>query len=293
MDLKHTLKRAKRGLREEKRLYFIAVSSMAVAFLCVAGVLLGVTNLANMAERWGQSGRFSIYLRDGAAPNDVQQLRTVLEAMPEVESVEELTSEEARVMFLEQSDVTAELGALPAEVFPASLEVALVRGTPPSRLDTISERLGTLRAVEDVETYRGWFGRLDALISAGQSLAFVLSLLVGLCLLAVIGNTIRLAVARRREEIEVMKLCGATDGFVRGPFVLEGTFQGFASAALAVIFLFAGFLSIRGHLDDSVAALTGIQAAFLDGWMVLLLIVGGAAVGAIGSALSVKRYLAV
>ena len=62
---------------------------------------------------------------------------------------------------------------------------------------------------------------------------------------------------------------------------------------IAVLLLFLGYVSIRGHLDDSVAALTGIQASFLDGWVVLLLIFGGAAVGAIGSAVSVRRYLAV
>ncbi|MEM9073943.1 MAG: permease-like cell division protein FtsX [Myxococcota bacterium] len=293
MDLKTLVARAKRGLREELRLYLVAVSSLSVAFLCVGGALLGVSNLSQMAERWGQSGRISVYLRDGAQASDVQQLRVVLEGMNEVAAVEELSSEQARALFLEQSDVSTDLAGLPAEVFPSSLEINLAAGTPVQRIDTIGERLSRLRAVDDVETYRGWFGRLDALIGAGQSLAAILSFLVGLCVLAVIGNTIRLAVARRRDEIEVMKLCGATDGFVRGPFVLEGTFQGFASAVVAVIVLFAGFLLLRGHLDASVASLTGLRTVFLDPWVVVTLVVGGAAVGALGSALSLRRYLAV
>ncbi len=293
MDLKTLVARAKRGLREELRLYLVAVSSLSVAFLCVGGALLAVSNLDQMAARWGQSGRISVYLRDSVAAADVRQLRTVLEGLPEVAQVEELSSEDARALFLEQADVSADLGRLPVEVFPASLEVSLRAGTPVQRIDAIGERLARLRAVEDVETYRGWFGRLDALIGAGRTVAGLLTLLVGLCVLAVIGNTIRLAVARRREEIEVMKLCGATDGFVRGPFVLEGMFQGFASALVAVVVLFFAYLALRGHVDSSIASLTGMRTVFLRPWALVSLVVGGAIVGALGSALSLRRYLAV
>ncbi|MCB9610874.1 MAG: ABC transporter permease [Sandaracinus sp.] len=293
MELKTLIGRAKRGLREELRLYLVAISSLSVAFLCVAGALLALTNLSALAERWGESARMTVYLRDGAQAADVAQLRVVLESLPEVRAVEELTAEDARALFLQHAEVSADLAALPPEVFPPSLELSLATGTDPSRLDAMAARVAQLRAVEDVETYRGWFDRLESLLSAGRGLAGALALLVALCVLAVIGNTIRLAVARRRDEIEVLKLCGATDAFVRGPFVVEGTFQGFAAAALAVMVLFFGFLALRGELDASLAALTGIRAAFLQPWMLVALIFGGAFIGAMGSALSLRRYLTV
>jgi len=293
MDLKTAMARARRGLREERRLYFVAVSSLSVGFLCVAGALLAVTNLDRLAERWGESGRMSVYLADGAEPQDVAQLEAVLASLEEVGEVERLSSEQARAQFLEQSEVDADLSSLPPEVFPASLEIALRSGTTVQRVDAISSRVAQFRGVTDVETYRGFFDRLESLMSAGRGVAGVLALLVALCVLAVIGNTIRLAVARRREEIEVMKLCGATDGFVRGPFVLEGTFQGLISALVAVAILLAGFFALRGHLDGTLAALTGMRAAFLDPWMLVAIIVGGAFIGAAGSALSLRRYLAV
>lgn len=293
MDFKAWMGRARRGLREERRLYFVAVSSLSVAFLCVAGALLAMTNLNRMAERWGESGRLSVYLNDGAPAPEVAQLRVVLEALPEVDDVEFLTSEDARALFLEQSDVQADLAALPAEAFPASLEVNLAVGTPVQRIDAIANRVTQFGAVSDVESYRGFFNRLDQLLVAGRGVAGVLTLLVGLCVLAVIANTIRLAVARRRQEIEVMKLCGATDGFVRAPFVLEGTFQGLVSAVVAVVALVAAFFALRGHLDASIAALTGMRAVFLEPWMLVAILGGGALIGALGSALSLRRYLAV
>lgn len=293
MDMKQLITRARRGLREEMRLYLVAVSSLAVAFLCLGGALLALTNLSAVAQAWGQSSRMTVYLRDGADAQDVTELRTLIEGLPEVREVEHLSSDEARAQFLEHSDVEAGLAALPAEVFPASLEITLAQDTAAPRAARIAERVAQFRAVSDVETYRGWFSRLESLLQAGRAIAGVLALLVALCVLAVIGNTIRLAVARRREEIEVMKLCGATDEFVRGPFVLEGTFQGFMSALLAVLLLMGGFLLVRDELDATVAALTGVRAAFLHPATLVALTLGGAAVGAIGSALSLRRYLAV
>lgn len=293
MEMKQLITRARRGLREEMRLYLVAVSSLAVAFLCLGGALLALTNLSAIAQAWGQSSRMTVYLRDGAEPEDVAQLRTLVESLPEVSSAQVLSSAEARAQFLEHSDVEAGLAALPAEVFPASLEITLADGITAPRSARIAERLAQFRAVSDVETYRGWFSRLESLLHAGRAVAGALALLVALCVLAVIGNTIRLAVARRREEIEVMKLCGATDEFVRGPFVLEGSFQGFMSALLAVMLLMAGFLVVRDELDATVAALTGVRAAFLHPAALVALTLGGAAVGAVGSALSLRRYLAV
>lgn len=293
MDLKSAMTRARRGLREERRLYVVAVSSLAVAFLCLGAALLGVANLDSAAERWGQSGRLTIYLKEGASSQDTAQLRVVLEGLSEVSQVQHVSSDMARTLFLEQSDVDAAFEALPAEAFPPSLEVALHRSVSRERAEAISARIINFRAVDDVETYRGWFEKLDDLLIAGKGIATGLALLVCFCVLAVISNTIRLAVARRRGEIEVMKLCGATNSFVRGPFVLEGVFQGFAAALISLLVLVTVFLLLRGNIDSTLAALTGNRLVFLDLWVVLLLLLGGAAAGALGSAVSVRRYLMV
>ena len=130
-------------------------------------------------------------------------------------------------------------------------------------------------------------------MEAGRGVAGGIGLHGGRWGRAVIGNNIRSEVERREDEIEVMKLCGATDTFVGRPFVVEGTLQGALSAGLALIVLFAGFLVLRGHLDASVGALAGINATFLHPAIVAALFFGGGLIGALGSAFSLKRYLAV
>ena len=228
MDLKTTFARAKRGIKEDVRLYVVAVWTLTVAFLFLAASLLAMANLSQIADRWGQSGRLTIYLRDGARPSDVEQLRMALEALPEVREIEQVSPSTAREQFLDGSSVSGELAALPPDVFPSSLDVTIAPGTPAARLTSITERIARFGAVEGAETYRSWFDRVDALLAAAGVAAGIVALLVAICVIAVVANTIRLAVAGRRDEIEVLKLCGATDGFVRGPFLVEGAAQGLA-----------------------------------------------------------------
>lgn len=293
MDWKSAFSRAQRGLREERRLYLVAVSSLSVAFLCLAVALLFMQNLGAFGERWGQSNHVSVYLTDDASAEAVGQLRVVLESLPEVAHVESVDSEQARADFMAQSVQGDELSAIPADVFPASLEIDLRPGTPVQRVDGLSARLDSFGVVAEVETYNSFFQQVDSLLRAGRGLMVGLALLVSLCVLAVVGNTIRLAVARRTREIEVMKLCGATDSFVRRPFVLEGAFQGTMSAALALILLIIAFSVLRERADGMLTAITGTRLLFLSPLMSVGLLLGGAVAGATGSALSLRRYLVV
>lgn len=292
MPLKIAVTRAARAMREDLGLHLVAISSLTVAFLCLATAFLGMTNLSSVADAWSRSGRMSIYLVDGASRNGVDQLRLLLEGLPEVRAVEHVSGADARAQLLRETD-DRELAALPADLFPASLEVTLVAGVSSSRMSAIAERVARFDPVEDVETYGSWFAQLESLVVAGRVLAGIFSLLVLLCVLFVVANTIRLAIASRRDEIEVLKLCGASDEFVRGPFLVEGAVQGFLSSALAITTLFVVFLLLRGHIDATLASLAGIRTVFLSPFVAVGLVIGGGLVGATGSALSLRRYLGV
>jgi cell division transport system permease protein len=293
MEFRAALKRAQRGFREDTRLYVVAITSLTVAFLCLGAALLGIENLSSIADRWGQSGRVTIYLRDTASANDIEELKLLIESLPEVADVQHLTSAEARAAFLENTVSGSSLSGLPTDVFPASLEASITQGTAVARMDAIVARVVRFRSVEDVETYRGWFERLESLLATGRLVSAALASLVVVCVLAVVGNTIRLLVAGRRREIEVMKLCGATDRFVRGPFLIEGAIQGLLAAALALLLMGLAFIAIRGELDATLSPFTGVPSVFLSPKIMLAIALGGGAVGVLGSALSLRRYLAV
>jgi cell division transport system permease protein len=293
MDLWPVLSRAQRGVRDDLGLHVLAIASLIVAFLCLGTALLSVENLSRVAQRWSRSQHLTVYLRDEAKDNDVAQLRLVLESLGEVQKVEHVSAARARQLFAEQTHIESGSVELPNDAFPASLELDLVNHVSAARVDKIAERVQQFAAVEEVETYRSFIGQFHALLDAGRSGAVLLALLVVVCVIAVIGNTIRLAVANRRREIEVLKLCGATDAFVRGPFLFEGVLQGVLSSTLAMLLLLIAYLATRSHIEATLSALTGVQPTFLSATTVLLVIFAAGLFGALGSALSLRRYLQV
>lgn len=293
MDFRSTLRRAARGMREETRLHLVSISSLTIAFLCLGVALLALANLDALSRAWESAGRVTIFLRDGARQSDVEELSSALASIPGVVSVTHVSSSEAREQFVADSQIGASLETLPPDAFPASLEVELHGGTSQIGSQAIADRVSRFSIVEDVETYRGWFDQLRGLLATGRGVALGLAILVLFCVLFVVGNTIRLAVAGRRDEIEILKLCGASDRFVRDPFIVEGAAQGFAAALLAVLVLAIGFVLLRAPLDATVAALAGVHTVFLHPLMALGVLVAGGVVGALGSALSLRRYLLV
>jgi cell division transport system permease protein len=293
MDFWNALARAKRGLRDDLSLHLVAVASLVIAFLCLGAALLSVENLERVAERWGRAQHLTVYLVEGAKESDVAQLRMVLESLQEVAGVQHVSSSDAKREFAEQIDPSIDAASLPADAFPASLEVALKGDADGTRVAAIAERVKRFDAVEQVETYRDWLSQIATLMQAGRSAVGLLALLVAVCVLAIIGNTIRLAVVSRRREIEVLKLCGATNGYVRSPFVLEGAMQAAAAALVSMLLLLLAYLGLHGTLEATLSAVTGVRLSFLTPLTVLTVILGGAAVGALGSALSLRRYLRV
>jgi cell division transport system permease protein len=293
LDLATTYTRAKRGIREDAKLYVVAISTLTVAFLCLATALLGVSNLGELADRWGRTHRMSVYLKDGAAAEDIERLRVVLSSLPAVAKVDYLSSAAAREQFLRdahQSDLTA----LPNEAFPASVEVEFGDEASDDRIQEVAGKVAAFgAAVDEVDTYRTWFDRLGTLLAAGRTAAGLLALLVMVCVFAVVSNTIRLAVSSRRDEIEMLKMCGATDSFVRGPLVLEGTLQGLTAAGLSMVLLTIGYLALHSQVDATLAPIAGLRLSFLHPLAVLGIVVAGGLAGALGSAVSIRRYMSV
>jgi len=293
MNMNAVLQRTQRALRDDLRMHTVAVLSLVAAFICLGTALLSVENLSRIAERWSRTQQLTIYLRHDVQDQDITQLRLLLESQPEVAKIEHVTSAQARELFAQHAAVKQSLSSLPSDVFPASLEVALAAGVDGTRSSQLAERVSHFNGVEEVETYRSFLGQFHGLLEAGWSGAVVLSLLVLVCVLAVIGNTIRVAIGNRKREIEVLKLCGATDGFVRGPFLVEGVLQAVMSASVAMLLLLVAYLLMRGRIEAALSELTGVTSVFLSPLTVCGIIAIAGVIGGLGSAWSLRRHLQV
>jgi cell division transport system permease protein len=281
-----------RAGRSDWRVQALSIFSLSVAFVCLASALLVVTNLAAVRDRWSRAGRATVYLLDAAAEPEIAELKRALEGTPGVASVRQVTSAEARREVV-ADEADSALAALPPSAFPASLEVAFADHVTDTDLESMSVKLRALPAVESVETYRRWTDRLSSLLGGGVTASACLALIVLCAVVSVIGSTMRLLLHRRKIEVEVLKLVGATDDFVRRPFVLEGATQGAAGAAAALLVLGALFLIVRGRFDHELVTLLGVSPSFLPWPIALGMVTLGGALGAVTAMMTLRKMVAV
>lgn len=240
----------------------------------------------------------SVYISDSAEVNQVNALQGDISGLEEQGVVREFTyvsKDDALAAMRERLDDPSILEELPSNPFPASFEVKL---TDPENADQVIAAVEQQPAL-DPEDGIGFAGdTADRLLSVARfiqwsGLALILILTVAAVLL--IGNTIRLSIFARRREVEVMKLVGATNWFIRWPFVIEGIICGLVGALLSIALLLAVKIAVVDRWIDSASSqLTDEQTSSI-GFVALslILLAAGAALGALGSGLTLRRFLRV
>jgi len=278
----------------EWRLQALSIFSLAVSFVCLGAALLVLTNLRSIEDRWAHVGRASIYLKDSASVQDVEALAQTLRTVQGVTHVRYVSSANAHAEFGRRELASKpELASLGVEAFPSSLEVDMQSELSDADVSDIVGKLRLLPSVDDVETYQAWTSRLARLIRGGFAAAALVAVVVFASVLAVVGATIRFALQRRKTEIEVLRLVGATEGFIRAPFLIEGSAQGAFGAAAAVMMLAIVFGIVRSRLDSELVAVIGIEPAFLPWPLMVGLVAVGGALGMLAALLGLRRLVTV
>ncbi|HHH30722.1 MAG TPA: FtsX-like permease family protein [Polyangiaceae bacterium] len=277
-----------RAGRSNWRLQALSIFSLAVAFVCLAAALLVVTNLESVRERWSRAGRATVYLRDDIGESDIRALVTALEQTEGVAKVRYVSRELARNEVVTETG-DQQLASLPPEAFPASVELGFDQSVDDMKLNVIALKLQSLPTVETVETYNRWTERLSSLLTGGVTASLLLALVVFAAVVSVVASTMRLLLEKRRLEVEVLRLVGATTRFVCRPFVVEGAMQGAAGAGMAVLLLAVLYQVVRGRFDNQLAALLGVQPSFLP-WSIVLGMIGvGGVLGSLTAFLSLRK----
>jgi cell division transport system permease protein len=286
----NALDRAFRAMKSDLEVHLLSVFSVGVAFVCLVTALLVVVNVQHVHDRWQHLGKLSVYLQPNVAQDRVGELDRALRATPGVSGVRFVSSDAARRdLMSEHSDDT--LAALPEQAFPASLEIDTQESMPIEARERMAQQLRALPGVESIETYANWSSKLTSVFSGGVTAALVLTLIVLGAVVSVVSSTIRMALEKRRAEVEVLKLVGATDSYVRGPFILEGAAQGLLGALFALCLVGALYSFLRNAFEAHLTALLGINVGFLPWTMSAGLLVAGAALGATAAYLSLRRLL--
>jgi cell division transport system permease protein len=281
------------NLRRNFLMTIAAISTVAISLLLLGGVqILGMV-VNNVTGTWEAKVEISAYLHDNATEGEIDQLTSDVSEMPEVEEVIYVSKTEAFEEFRETYADQPEIWeSLPRDALPASLRIKLHN---PDTTEEVASRITGAPGVADVRFGGEIIKRLLRVNALLRTITLVMSIVLMIAAAALIANTIRLAIYARREEIGIMKLVGATNWFIRIPFMLEGVFAALVGAIVSGAIVLGVNSLLFSRIGESLTFLGPVfdfSASELGGVLVLLVGVG-CLVGVIGSTMALRRFLEV
>ena len=276
-----TLREVGLGLRRAPLLS--ALSIITIAFSLFAFGLFGLValNVSRALQDIEERVEIRAFIADGTPVEAVSAAVGDIAAFPEVASVDMLSPEQA--LARARRELTEFKDVCDADFLPASLEIRLKPGfRDPETVRAVAQRLQTYRFVDDVRYGEDWVQKLYNIRNVAGAAGLILGIAFAAVAVIIIGSTIRMAVLAREREISIMRLVGATDGFVRRPFLIDGFLKGIIGGIAALLLAWLAHAAIDRYL---------IQTAFFDNSLALLGILTGGLIGLVGSAVSVGRHL--
>lgn len=281
----HSIREAVAAFRRAPGLAIMSATSIGLSLFVLGTFALVTYNVDVTLRSIERRVEVVAYLRDNISAAQLELLQNDVMSFPEVENLVHVSKFEAMRNAMQQleefRDVFTDLEMNP---LPASLEVQMKPDfRDPTSVGRVAELISLYPFVEDVRYGREWVNKIYQLRRLGGAVAAILGAAFAIVAILIIGTTVRMAVLARREEIIIMGLVGATDGFIRRPFLLEGFITGLGGGALALALTYAAFLAVDGSLID----LEWLPALWAGGGTV-----AGGLLGVWASGAALRRHLA-
>ena len=259
----------------------LSITTIAFSLFAFGLFALVALNIRTTLTQIEERVEIRAFVTETAAPEGVAAAMGDIAAFPEVGTVNYVTPEQAlekaKREMVEFQDVLGE------GILPGSIEVHLKPGSrDPATVREVAERIRSYEFVDDVRFGEEWVEKLHRIRTGASVVGLVLGAAFALVAIIIIGATIRMAVLARSREIAIMRLVGATDGFIRLPFLLEGLVKGILGGLTALLLTWMASSLVDKYF---------IQTVFFDGSLAVLGVAAGALIGLLGSAFSVGRHL--
>jgi cell division transport system permease protein len=267
-----------------------AVIGVTLALPALFALALG--NFQQLGEQWHGNPRLSIFLERKTEANDIAALQKQLQQNSAVTAVTLTTPEQGLASFEKSAHLSNTLTLLDENPLPPLLTVELRADTTPETVQQLQTQWQPMPHVDSVQADFAWLKKLFHIMQLGERIAWGLAILLVIGALLSVGNTVRLALENRCTEIIVAKLVGATDAFVRRPFLYSGFWFGFSGGCMAIFLVIAGYYSV-------IAPVTALAALYQSNFVLqgpalftaLGLLLAGIAIGVIGAWLTVGNHL--
>lgn len=267
--------------------------TLAIALTLPAALLLLLSQAQHLGQQVNQSSHISVFLSPGTSNEHGQLLTTELSARPDIAKASYISAEQALVDFKNTSGLDDILASLTDNPLPATILIEPTNTSlSPDAIDKLTQELSHKGYIDQVLVDMAWLNRLQALLATSQRFTYSLALLLALGVLLVVGNTVRLQIESRKQEILVIKLVGGTDAYLRRPFLYAGFWAGLFAAFIAWTILQSGVIYLHQpllSLAQSYQSEWQLQGLSLMGSFILVVTSCGLSV--LGASLTVGRQL--
>jgi cell division transport system permease protein len=281
------------GLRQGAAVHSLSVGIIALALTALGAFAVVLLNVSRLSDAWNRELVVVGFLRAGAPVEDVNALVEQVRQQAGVLEVTVVDQAAARARLLAAlGDRAAILHGLEDRVIPTAVEVELLPGTVPATAQVLAQLLEGSPVILEVAWGQEEISRLGAVVGIMRIAGGLLGALIALVAILVISNTLKLTVLARREEIEIMRLVGASEWFVRAPFLLEGAVQGLSGAAVAGGCLMALHSAVAWRVEEVLLDAFGPISLGGPPWPVAVaLLVAGGMLGVLGGLVGVSRFV--
>jgi cell division transport system permease protein len=285
-------KRAIDDIFQNRFLNFVTIITISLAILIASAFILFFVNTGEIINSWKRGLRIMAYLKPGIHNADLTNLKRTIQSLDGVHTLRFISKQEAidrlKAQMQHQSSLFENLTENP---LPDSFEIRMTASIGSwQKIEFLAAQIGSLMLIEEVEYGRRWIGRFVRIISLFRLAGYAMGALFFMATVFIIANTIRLVIYSRHEEVEIMRLVGATDSFIKIPFYIEGLIQGAVGAAMGLVMLFILFFFISLNIEQGFPpGLFRLQ--FLSPTTIGGILLGSMLVGWLGCYISLKQFL--
>jgi cell division transport system permease protein len=289
--LRYFIRQAMANIFNNRVVHLIGVGTMVISFLVFDAFVLIFINLSHWTEERGRLLTMSIYFKQEPRKVVLENIERELHEFPGVTITRFISKDDAlKSLRRRLGDKAGLLDGLEDNPLPTSLEITLSRdkdgASTPYKL---RKRLEGIDIVDEVQYSQEWIERFQAIMQAIKIIGIVLGGLLFLAALFIITNTIKLTIYSRKDEIEILKLVGATNRFVKLPFLIEGSIQGFLGGSVALTILFLVYMIVEANVDLRMG-FASLDIIFIPIPLMFVLLLMGIVAGLVGSTISLGRF---
>ncbi|MBU0544105.1 MAG: permease-like cell division protein FtsX [Proteobacteria bacterium] len=285
-------KHALRDIGKNRFVNAVSIITIALSVIITCSFVLFFINTSEILTLWKKGVRIMAYLYLDVPAEKIPEIQKKISGLYSVEDVRFISKEEAFDVLKEQMKRQSSLlENLKENPLPNAFEIRMIASSQTwEKIENLASQIQSIPQVEEVEYGQRWLARFSYIINLFKLSGYALGILFSVASVFIVANTVRLVLYSRRDEIEIMRLVGASDGFIKVPLYIEGIILGALGGIIGLIVLFTTFISITSNIDQGITS-GAFQISFFSYSSMLIILISSMFVGWFGCFLSLKHII--